>query len=162
MIVSIAISIRDEQDLLSGHKRKKEGDIIAVVPYPHQWGVKERMRFLVTNIDMGEQIDWSRIRHFLTKRWTTDYLVDPRNSHLKVVLGKRRFSVRFNDLRTEFHAFTSGIDWSRVKDLGDTYQPLESLIIPYSKLKKVIYDREGQSLISDQTLTEMANLGGLL
>ena len=46
-----AIACRDEADLASGHKRKKEGDIIAVKPYPWQWGAKEVDAHLIVIVD---------------------------------------------------------------------------------------------------------------
>ena len=46
-----AIACRDEADLASGHKRKKEGDIIAVKPYPWQWGNKEVNAYLMVIVD---------------------------------------------------------------------------------------------------------------
>jgi hypothetical protein len=42
-----AIAVRDEADLDSGHKRKKEGDLVAVKPYPWKWGTKEVDEYLI-------------------------------------------------------------------------------------------------------------------
>jgi len=52
----LLIAVADEADLKSGHKRKKEGDIIAVVPSPHNWGRKEIDQYLVVPIELDKTL----------------------------------------------------------------------------------------------------------
>ena len=53
-LFELAIAVCDEEDLPSGHKRKKEGDIIAVKPYPWQWGKKEVDEYLIVPISAAD------------------------------------------------------------------------------------------------------------
>ena len=45
-----AIAVRDEVNLKSGHKRKKQGDIIAVKPAGWKWGKKEVDEYLIVPV----------------------------------------------------------------------------------------------------------------
>ena len=46
-----AIQPWDKADLASGHKRAKAGDIVAVEPYPWNWGTIELQNYLIIIVD---------------------------------------------------------------------------------------------------------------
>ena len=47
----LAIQPWDKADLASGHKRAKAGDIVAVKPYPWNWGTIELQNYLIIIVD---------------------------------------------------------------------------------------------------------------
>ena len=47
----LAVQPYDKEDLPSGHKRAKKGDIIAVKPYPWTWGEVEKKQYLIVIIN---------------------------------------------------------------------------------------------------------------
>jgi hypothetical protein len=59
-LYDLAIAGADEQDLPSGHKRKKEGDIIAIRPHSETvklggWGTSEVLNHLIVQIEMTDE-----------------------------------------------------------------------------------------------------------
>lgn len=109
MKYSIAIAIRDEQDLASGHKRKKQGDIIAVKPAGHQWGDKEVKEYLILEVDMP----------------TT-------NAETLIAQGdngeKRKFKIPFSKLAL------SQEDLAKVEDPNIEFQPFIKTVLNGSNL----------------------------
>jgi hypothetical protein len=52
MKFEMAVAVVDEADLASGHKRKKQGDIVAIRPHPWNWGRKEVDEYLIVIADL--------------------------------------------------------------------------------------------------------------
>jgi len=59
-IYEFVVAAKDEEDLESGHKRKKQGDIISYKPAPWGWGRKEVTGFLIV---LGKNIseEWLNV-----------------------------------------------------------------------------------------------------
>ncbi len=50
-IWEFAITKTDYPDLPSGHKRSKQGDVVAYKPYPWEWGNAEKKNYIILVID---------------------------------------------------------------------------------------------------------------
>ena len=142
MIVSMAIAIRDEADLASGHKRKKAGDIIAVMPADWVWGTAERKQYLIVIVDLGATISdiatarKLEIPQFLTgERWYPEQMPE--------VIGKRRYKIPLDVLKSKAAFKGIIIDLNKVADPDDNYQPLE---------KDSFSKEEGLDLLFDKAL----------
>ena len=141
MIISLAIAIKDETDLLSGHKRKKEGDIIAIKPYPWQWGTNEIKEYLIININLEQKItDYAIasklvVPHFIDgRRWWSEIGTEK-------IIAKRRYKILFADLESLAQSKGIAIDWTRVVNPNDSYQPLDGTIFTISELLTIAWDK---------------------
>ena len=145
-----AIAIKDEADLASGHKRKKEGDIISVKPAPWNWGKKEVKEYLIVTMDgLTEQEahnkckpywDWEQkgedppklipntITYFdedLQKEVTDTTMVFDKE---EMAVAKRRYKIPLSKL-TESNSL---VDLSKIKDPKVEYQPFQKTTLTKS------------------------------
>ncbi len=123
MVVSMAIAIRDEPEA----HRKKEGDIIAVMPHGWQWGRKEVKRYLIVDVDVGAIDKMPDARKFEVPKYEADIATPPGidEENPPAITGKRRFHIPFNVLNALAEARgVVDIDFNRVADPEDEYQPL--------------------------------------
>jgi len=153
-IVSMLIACRHEQEV----GRKKEGDIIAVVDGEHQFGVQERKKFLIVKVNVGDNINVEKAARALQVRSFSSDEIEERDDILLIPTAKRRFCIRFEDLMTEFPTWTASVNWSRVRNPEDTYQPLEGKVIDQSKVRRIIWDKYNNSLISADTIGRIVGL----
>ena len=112
-----AICPQDEADLPSGHKRMKEGDIIAVKPYPWAWGTEEVKRYLIIVVN---NLTEEEVADYMSPYYEGDNvgtLEEP-----GVVTGKRKFNVDIAEIKTHVK---SDIDLVKLKDKDVDYQPLK-------------------------------------
>lgn len=124
-----------------GSNRKFEGDIVGVHPYGESAGGKEtRKKYLFVPIDFGDLFKtWKDaktvFRHgqYLDK---TD-ISEPNAQDIK--LAKNRFRITFSDVDSASKIKGVTINWKRVKDEKDDYQPLldGEVILDYND----IYDK---------------------
>ena len=117
-----AIAVRDEKDLPSGHKRKKEGDIIAVKPYPWKWGKKEVANHLIVIADglTREEAIALCQPHYEDGVLEQDIAVDVKES--PKILGKRRYSIPLEVIK---QGWEPALDVDAVRDITEVYQPLK-------------------------------------
>ena len=121
----MAIAIRDEADLPSGHKRKKRGDIIAIKRYPWAWGPGELREYLIVNLELPN-VAASKIHRVISTHlqggaWQQ---LPPKLSLAKIPTeNKRVFSIPHTMIQTRFPALYASVDWPRVMDPEDDYQP---------------------------------------
>lgn len=136
MKVSIAVSTNNEQDLPSGHKRKKEGDIIAVKPAGWQWGTEEVKRYLILEIDLGDSITTIEDAQKLTVPQFEDGSLWHLSEDLSqpTIIGKRRYKIPFTDLITKAQSLGVSLDLNKVRDEKIAYQPLEKVTIPFTDM----------------------------
>ena len=133
-----AIAVRDEVDLPSGHKRKKEGDIIAVKPHPWQWGKREVNVYLIVIADnLIEQEAHSLCQaHYedgiLQENINIDNPVD--------IVGKRRYSIPLSIIK---NGWIPKMIIPDVRDLRKIYQPLknENIVIDFSERVSICKDK---------------------
>lgn len=128
MKYEIAIAIVDEQDLASGHKRKKEGDIISVRPYPRNCGRNAIDAYLILIVESNDNLD-TMLK--LTVPWYDDgtewppsdddydwHCINPPEK-----LGKHRFTIPLNVIK---NGWMPDLDLNKVRDKNYIYQPFKS------------------------------------
>jgi hypothetical protein len=158
MKVSVAISKQDEQDLPSGHKRKKQGDIIAVKPAGWLWGTKEYENYLIIELDLGNAITTIEdaqkltVPHFETGElwYPSDDLPQPR------VVGKRRYQIPIVSLIAKAQSLGMNIDNSKLIRKGVNYQPFEKITIPFAD---IIYDKNTNKKLVESDLMIIREVG---
>lgn len=138
MIASLAIAIRDEQDLASGHKRKKQGDIIAVKPAGWKWGHVERKTHLIIEVDLGP----------IALEQAEKLLLSPGDTG-----EKRKFKIPVTALTT----IEPTIEWVKVEDVNVDYQPLEGRVIDGASL---IYNKTAKRIVGTSELWQAQELQG--
>ena len=105
----LAIQPWDKADLASGHKRAKAGDIVAVKPYPWNWGTIELQNYLIIIVDN------------LTKEEALQ-IVEP--LYLGDNSSTRKFKIDIGKLKTNILPI---LDESKLADQSKTenYQPFK-------------------------------------
>lgn len=111
------LAIKDEQDLALV-KRKKEGDIVAVRPYPWNWGSSEINEYLV--VIMTSPLSITKLR----------------NLYETVGAGgkKNRFSIKLNKIKSKYVKF----DITKAQDRTYIYQPFKKRSQLLGKLNGVL------------------------
>jgi len=122
MIVSIALAVVDKDGV-----RSKEGDIICVRPQGWKWGTEEVKRYLIIEVNLGAAVpDINEARKLEIPLFSNGALEWPSADETQPeILGKRRFKVPFTQLNTAALAKGITVDFERVRDQSDEYQPLE-------------------------------------
>jgi len=117
----LLVACRDEVDVSAKHGRKKEGDVIAVKPHPWDWGRKETTGFLVVPIvtDMAKK--------------EIGNLCEPGDRE------KRKFQIPLDILT----GWMPGLDFDRVRDKKDHYQPFkeQGIIVDMTEKVAVVKDK---------------------
>lgn len=132
-----AIAICDE---VESH-RKKEGDIIAVKPYPWQWGKKELDQYLIVVMEglTEEEAHKLCIPHFITG---TD-CYPPDDSERPKNLAKRRFKIPLDTIKD---GWLPSMDLEKVRDKTDKYQPLkDEVVIDLKESVAICFDKHKDS-----------------
>lgn len=144
----LAIACRDEVE----PHRKKEGDLIAYKPYPWQWGKKEVGSHLFVVVDGLTEDEISGLctpqrADGLTRRDLDKIALD----HTKTVKGtvfenelfglpdslivaKRRYKIPLEIIKDGWFPF---LDFDRVRDITDEYQPFKDLDVSINFNEKV-------------------------
>jgi hypothetical protein len=137
MIFSLAIA----NDAPEAH-RKKAGDIIAIRPADWQWGRKERQQYLIVKVDVGPTFDLvpEKWRMAAVRKLECPLYDDGSAWHPGADepqpgrLAKNRYQVPFTTLDGLAKAKGITVDWKRVRDEADDYQPLEGTTLPLANL----------------------------
>ncbi len=130
MKYELLIACADEPEA----SRKDEGDILAIRPYPHNWGRKEIDQGFVVIVESDrtfEDIVWLSKDVLHRHKKTGDVLdmydfhhitttkdEDPNDYEL---IKKRRYSLQMS----EVSKYTAGIDFVKVRDKKKIYQPFK-------------------------------------
>jgi hypothetical protein len=149
MIFDFAIAIKDEKDLKSGHKRKKQGDIIAYKPSPWKWGNVELKNYLIVTVD-GLTEDMARKlcdAHYEDGKFTTDFSID---APKPVPLAKRRFKMPIDALTTTAKVAIDAVD---LADTTKEYQPLKAVELKFLTAN-IFYDKEVSALSKSALMAE--------
>jgi len=117
----LLLACRDEADVSAKQRRKKEGDVIAIKPYPWQWGRKETAGFLVVPVltDMSKKELMGLVEHGGK--------------------DKRRFQIPLDILT----GWLPGLDFGRVRDKEDHYQPFkeQGIVVDMTEKVAVVKDK---------------------
>jgi hypothetical protein len=129
-----AIAAKDEEDLSSGHKRKKQGDIIAYKPAPWKWGKREKRDYLIVTLD---NLTEDQARNMCSPMYEDGKIEDDLEKRVDFSpIAKRRFSMPIDKLAE----VTSIVINKKDLEYDKEYQPLKEQLIDF-KQKEVIYDK---------------------
>jgi hypothetical protein len=117
--ISVAVAVRDEIEA----NRKKQGDIMGFMPGGHQWGGIEVKNHLIIEVALPPQATMDKCMALLSKYYSTGVLAWDDVAEL---LGKRRFKIDWNKLKTIVSQAGIVVDWAKVEDPGVAYQPLSA------------------------------------
>lgn len=122
----LAIQPWDKADLASGHKRAKAGDIVAVKPYPWQWGKMELQNYLIVIVNNMTEEEAMQIMEPLYKDDGKGTLESP-----GVVTGKRKFKLDIKKLKDNI---LPTLDETKLADQAKetNYQPFKDAGITIS------------------------------
>lgn len=106
--------------------RKKEGDIVAVVPYPHHGGAKARKQYLYVPVEFDDIFDnWSDVRKFQVPLFDDGSLwYSGSDEEQPERIAKNRYSIAFSQIDTLAQLQATNIDWKLVRNEDIDYQPL--------------------------------------
>ena len=112
-----AIQPYDKEDLASGHKRAKAGDVVAVKPYPWSWGKAELQNYLivvVSNLTEEEAMEW------MSPLYKDD--TPPTFENAAVITDKRKFKMDIDKLKANV---LPTLDKTKLADASkaENYQP---------------------------------------
>lgn len=148
-----AVAVRDETDFSSGHKRKKEGDIIAVKSYPWRWGKKEVDAYLIVIVDNLIK----QKAHDLCQPYYKDGIfqedIDMKNS-VDIVM-KRRYSIPLSTIKDGWLPEMVIADVQNVKKI---YQPLKdgNIVIDFAEQVSICKDNHtGTFKYSEKKMKEI-------
>lgn len=115
----LAIQPNDKADLPSGHKRAKAGDIVAVKPYPWEWGKAELRNYLIITVtNMTEE----EAQSLMSPLWEGDNpgdMLEP-----GAITGKRKFKIDLDKLKKDI---LPDLDKTKLSEQGkiEDYQPFK-------------------------------------
>jgi len=135
MKYELAIAVADEQDLASGHKRKKKGDIIAIKPYPWNWGTEELKHYLIVIVDglTEKEVECLTIPYYKDGQDVSPIATGETKPHIPI--AKRKYKVPLT-------AISKDIDLDKVKDKNLAYQPLKDKDISFdAKSTDIIFNK---------------------
>lgn len=133
----LAIRAYDQEDLPSGHKRSKQGDVIACNPYPHDWGDLERKHFLIVIVDGLTARQSCALCSSCYDEDKVDEEVDIENPPQKV--AKRRFKLPV-DILASISEIT--INYVLLEDENVDYQPLKDADYAFDfSTDEMLYDK---------------------
>lgn len=89
-------------------QRINEGDIVAWKPHPHEWGNKEINQFLIIPVTGATKEDLNNISK-------------PMQDEEEKIIRKRKFSIPLDIVKKHY----PDLDFDRVRDVNDIYQPLK-------------------------------------
>jgi hypothetical protein len=121
------LAANDEADLASGHKRKKQGDIIAVRPHPWKWGSKEVDNYLIVIAESS--IDLETLKTKIQDRSQAG--------------DKCRCRISLADVKTKM----ASLDIKKVEDRELIYQPFKTK-------ESIIENKQVDAKKVDTTCTE--------
>lgn len=158
MKISIALKLNDGGD---GSLKATEGDIVAVCPSGWQWGTKEIEQYLIIELNLGTYVTaLSHAKKFMSRNWNNAKFspdTDADGSIISTAIHKCRFNISFDDLDIVAQSLGITIDWKRVRDIEDNYQPFEGYTVPTSALLNLVKDKRLGRKIQLSDITNMIN-----
>jgi hypothetical protein len=148
MKFEFAIAVKDEKDLKSGHKRKKQGDIIAYKPSPWKWGVMELKNYLIVTVDgLTEEMAMKLCdSHYADGKFSSDFSIDEARP---TPLAKRRFKMPIDTLATVAKVPIDTSELTAAKE----YQPLKAVELKFLTAN-IFYDKEVSALSKSALMAE--------
>lgn len=115
----LAVQPWDKTDLASGHKRAKQGDIVAVKPYPWAWGTMELKNYLIVIVSNLTEEEAESLMTPLFKDDQPGTIESPME-----VTGKRKFKIDIDKLKENI---LPELDKTKLQDQSKVinYQPFK-------------------------------------
>ena len=130
-----AIRAYNQEDLACGHKRSKQGDIIACHPAPWNWGKKEQTGYLFVTIDGITQEIADALCSFHYSDGILRCSPDPESG--ASIIAKRRFNVPIEKLET-----ITGVAIDKKElESNKKYQPIKAIKLNFLKAD-IFYDKQ--------------------
>jgi len=127
-----AVAVVDEDDLASGHKRKKQGDLIAVKPAPWNWGRKEVDEYLIVpTTGLTKEEAHSLCQPYYEGGVKQEDITEDSNP---AIVGKRRYSIPLSTIKDGWKPDMVTKD---VEDKKKVYQPLKDAKVKIDFTEKV-------------------------
>ena len=131
-VFEFAICVKDEADLESGHKRMKQGDIIAVKPAGWQWGKKELDGFLIVPVTgLTKEEAHSMCQPHYDGGVKQEEITEESTS---AVVGKRRYNIPLDTIK---NGWCKDMKTADVENKTKIYQPLKDANIKLDFTEKV-------------------------
>lgn len=134
MKFEFAVRAYDQEDLASGHKRSKKGDIIAYKPYPHTWGTMEQKGFIHIVVDGITEDEARKICSPYYEGGVETFDIDEQPA----VIGKRKYAFDFDLLKK---GWIPELDMTKVEKPDETYQPFKEVTIDMTEKVAIIKDK---------------------
>jgi hypothetical protein len=127
-----AIAVADEPEA----HRKKEGDIIAVKPYPWQWGTKEQDAYMIVIVDgLTKDEAHNYCKPLYPNGETDENIIMEQN--IKPI-AKRRHSIPLDVLKSKMPE----LNFSKIRNKTLVYQPMKDKDFSIDlKATKIIKDK---------------------
>jgi len=131
----LAIAVVDELDHTPGLTRKKEGDIICILPYPTDWGRKVIDEYFIVIVETDATLE--EMKRFQCRRLYRDkktaFLVTQEDYEIAIdpetgtklptdfeMAAKSRYVIPFSDVQV-----IAPLDMNKVRDKQYIYQPFK-------------------------------------
>lgn len=141
MKYELALAIKDKEDVFDKkgnlvHGRSKKGDIIAVRPYPFNWGTEAVKQFLIVIVD---GLTEEEAKNLITPEYTDELVGELNGINCYKVGKKRRYKVDFNKLKT-----VVDIEETKLQEVTMEYQPLKDKVFEINSKGDLdlIYDKK--------------------
>jgi hypothetical protein len=114
-----AVKAFDSEDLESGHKRSKKGDIIAYKPYPWKWGSMESPHFLIVIMDNLTEEEAEKMCKPYYEGGVETF--DIENGQPEII-AKRRYKIDLDAIKKDI---LPELDMAKVENASYVYQPFK-------------------------------------
>ena len=122
---------------------KKEGDIIVIKPSDWGWGREERKLFLM---DLGCEISSIAQAEKLALPLFSDGDAWWPEDSASEIIAKRRFVISFEELDIQAQSQGLIVDWEKVKNYSEDYQPFLDAKLIISDLSLILNKASGLRL----------------
>ena len=142
-----AVAVKDEEDLPSG-PTKKEGDIVAVKPYPWQWGTKEVDEYLIVIVEGLTEEEAKRLRqpHYeggILKEGIPKFIPNMKSlPKPPKIIGKNRFNIPLSIIK---NGWIPDLKEKDVRNKTKVYQPFKDKNIIIDFKEKVAICRDNHT-----------------
>lgn len=135
MKFEFAVRAYDQEDLASGHKRSKKGDIIAYKPYPHTWGTMEQKDFIHIVVDGITEEEARKMCVLYYEGGVETFDMDKQPA----IVAKRKYSFDFDLLKK---GWKPDLDMTKI-EADEKYQPFkdENIVIDMTEKVAIVKDK---------------------
>lgn len=131
-----AVRAYDQEDLASGHKRSKKGDIIGYAPYPHTWGTAEQNGFIHIVVDGITEDEARQMCLPYYEGGVESFGIDEQPA----TIGKRKYAFDFDKLKK---GWLPTMDMTKIENPNEKYQPFKdnNIVIDMTEKVAIVKDK---------------------